>query len=85
MFGKRKTENKKMRIWVEFANALHTSDFQCRLSKVLDFYMVKKTETFTYKFTIMEYEYPIFMATLNEHWDNFLPRSACLTNIVKIK
>lgn len=85
MFGKRKTEGKKMQIWVEFSNAFHTSDFQCRLSKVLDFYMVKKTATFTYKFTIMDYEYPIFMATLNEHWDNFLPRSACLTNIVKMR
>ena len=82
MFGKRKTKGRKMQIWIEFSNPYHTSDFQSRLSKTLDFYIVEKVGTYTYNFTIKDYEYPIFMETLNEHWDNF---SVCLTNIVKIK
>lgn len=85
MFGKRKTKNRKKRIWVEFSNTYHISDFQNRLSKALDFYLVKKTDEHIYKFTIIDYEYPVFMKTLQDHWDNFLPHSVWLTNIIKIK
>ena len=74
-----------MRIWVEFANAYHASNFQYGLYKNLNFYKVKRTEPFTYKFTIIDCDYPIFMETLQKHCDIISPRSNCLTNIVKIK
>ena len=82
MFGKRKTKGKKMQIWVEFSDPCHISDFQSRLSQTFDFYIVEKVETYTYNFIIKDYEYPIFMETLNDHWDSL---SFCSTNIVKIK
>ena len=84
MFGKRKTKNKKMRIYVKFLNEFEASKFQYRLLEKFTICKIKQiinAANYTYEFTIIQDNYFDFLKVFIEHCRYCFKSSAVITKI----
>lgn len=85
MFGKRKTKEKKMRIYVKFLDEFEASKFQYRLLEKFTICKIKQVinaANYTYEFTIIQDNYFDFLKKVFiEHCRYYFKPSAVITKI----
>ena len=87
MFGKRKTKEKKMQIYIKFLTEYSAYDFQYHLLKeftnTCKIKQITNAADYTYEFTIMQDDYLDFLSVFFKHYKWLNPFSTIITKIKK--